>query len=87
MGEKGGDLTLTISRDDKEVKVSIADTGPGIKHDRLQRIFDPFFTTKETGTGLGLSITKKIIDEHQGSIYVDSYVGEGTTFTVCLPRA
>ncbi len=87
MGEKGGDLTITIRREEKEVRTSIADTGPGIPKDKLQRIFDPFFTTKEAGTGLGLSITKKIIDEHKGSIYVDSFEGEGTTFTVCLPRA
>jgi len=87
MGEKGGDLTVTIRQEGKEVRVSVSDTGPGISKEKLQRIFDPFFTTKEAGTGLGLSITKKIIDEHKGSIYVDSFEGEGTTFTVCLPRA
>jgi len=87
LAEKGGDLSITIHREEKEIRISVADTGPGIPKDKLQNIFDPFFTTKETGTGLGLSITKKIVEEHKGSIYVDSYVGEGTTFTVCLPRA
>jgi signal transduction histidine kinase len=87
IGKQGGDLSLTVRRDEKEIRISIMDTGPGIPHEQLQKIFDPFFTTKEAGTGLGLSITKKIIDEHNGSVYVDSHVGEGTTFTVCLPRA
>lgn len=85
--QKGGDLSVTVRNEEKEVRISIMDTGPGIPHEQLQKIFDPFFTTKESGTGLGLSITKKIIDEHKGSIYVDSHVGEGTTFTVCLPKA
>jgi signal transduction histidine kinase len=87
MGEKGGDLSISINTADNEVRTSITDTGPGIPPDKLQKIFDPFYTTKDTGTGLGLSITKKIIDEHNGSIYIDSHLGEGTTFTICLPRA
>jgi len=87
MAGKGGDLSLTARRNDNGICVSIMDTGLGIPPDKLEKIFDPFFTTKETGTGLGLSITKRIIDEHKGSIYVDSRVGEGTTFTVCLPAA
>jgi len=87
MGEKGGDLSITTRAEEKEIRISIMDTGPGIPRDKLQKIFDPFFTTKDSGTGLGLSITKKIIDEHKGSIYVDSHVGDNTTFTICLPRA
>jgi signal transduction histidine kinase len=87
IGPEGGDVSLTIHPEESEVRISINDTGPGIPHEKLQRIFDPFFTTKESGTGLGLSITKKIIEEHNGSIYIDSYIGEGTTFTICLPRA
>lgn len=87
MGEKGGDLSIAIRKNGNEVRIAIADTGPGIPADKLQRIFDPFYTTKETGTGLGLSITKKIIDEHKGSIDVDSRAGGGTTFTICLPAA
>lgn len=84
---KGGDLSIMVREEENEVRVSISDPGPGIPQDKLQKIFDPFYTTKESGTGLGLSITKKIIEEHHGSIYVDSRVGEGTTFTICLPRA
>jgi signal transduction histidine kinase len=85
LAEKGGDLEITVRKEGQEIRVSITDNGPGIPEDKLQKIFDPFYTTKATGTGLGLSITKKIIDEHHGAIYLDSRVGEGTTFTICLP--
>lgn len=85
MEEKGGDLSIITSDAEGGVRVSISDTGPGIPQDKLKNIFDSFFTTKEAGTGLGLSISKKIIDEHKGSISVESAAGEGTTFTLCLP--
>jgi C4-dicarboxylate-specific signal transduction histidine kinase len=69
--------------------VKFADTGPGIPAGLEQRIFDPFFTTKEvgTGTGLGLSITYGIIQEHGGTIAVESSAGEGARFAVELPLA
>ncbi|MBN2058603.1 MAG: hypothetical protein JW782_07390, partial [Candidatus Saganbacteria bacterium] len=87
MSEKGGDLVIVTNDVGSEVRVNITDTGPGIAPDKLKKIFDPFFTTKESGTGLGLPISKKIVDEHKGSLYVESKVGRGTTFTVCLPAA
>jgi signal transduction histidine kinase len=68
------------------VTASIADDGPGIPPDRLQKIFQPFYTTKESGTGLGLSMTRKILDLHEGRITVRSEPGEGAVFTVFLPR-
>ena len=63
------------------------DSGYGIPPDCVPRIFDPFFTTKEfgKGTGLGLTVVKGIIDEHGGSIAVESKEGKGTTFTMHLP--
>lgn len=69
------------------VEVSIADTGIGIPAEHLSRIFDPFFSTKGVGrgTGLGLAITRRIVEDHHGTIEVASEVGRGTTFTIRLP--
>ena len=71
------------------VKLTVADTGQGIPQEALPRIFEPFFTTKEVGkgTGLGLTVVKGIIDEHQGTITVESEEGKGTRFTILLPSA
>jgi two-component system, NtrC family, sensor kinase len=68
-------------------EISIIDTGCGIPEKNLKRIFDPFFTSKEVGkgTGLGLSVSHGIVQAHGGVIEVESKVGEGTTFRVCLP--
>ncbi|MFQ3573235.1 MAG: PAS domain S-box protein [Thermodesulfovibrionales bacterium] len=72
------------SKNKNEVIISISDTGCGIKKEDIDRIFDPFFTTRTNGTGLGLSITKKIIEEHDGFIEVQSTFGEGTTFKIYI---
>jgi len=96
----GGDLTvrtrqaaavlfpsseLPEPRPESAVQVTISDTGQGIPPDRLSRIFDPFFTTKEKGMGLGMAITHRIVEDHNGTVDVQSEVGLGTTFTVHLP--
>jgi signal transduction histidine kinase len=67
--------------------VVVEDTGCGIPEENLGKVFDPFFTTKEVGagTGLGLSIAYGIVQQHMGSIAVESRVGEGTRFTIRLP--
>ncbi len=82
-----GKLTIRSEQFDHQLRLTIADDGPGIPPDVLPRIFDPFFTTKEVGkgTGLGLSICHTIIEEHNGSISVNSRVGEGTEFIIELP--
>jgi len=84
----GGRLEIGIRAVDQDnVAVTITDDGVGITKDDLDHIFDPFFTTKKgTGTGLGLSITYGIVQKLGGQIKVKSKVGEGTTFTVRLPR-
>ncbi len=84
---EGGMLRVALARADGMVRLTVADTGHGIAQQDLPKIFDPFFTTKETGkgTGLGLTVVKGIIDEHGGSIQVESDSGKGTTFTISLP--
>jgi signal transduction histidine kinase len=86
MQKDGGNLNVTISPDEKFVRIEISDTGDGITNENLSKIFEPYFSTKETGTGLGLAIVKKIIDDHNGTIEVESVLNEGTKFTVKLPR-
>jgi signal transduction histidine kinase len=89
MEKAGGHLNIKITPDgnDNFVRIEIADTGNGIPEENLSKIFEPYFSTKETGTGLGLAIVQKIVDIHHGSIEVDSKTGEGTRFTVRLPKA
>ena len=71
----------------KQLSITISDTGAGISKDNIPKIFDPFFTTKgpEKGTGLGLSVSYGIVQQHGGSITVDSAHGKGTTFKILLP--
>ncbi len=80
-------LATKYNRDNRDVTISVSDTGYGIEKKNLSRIFDPFFTTKPTGegTGLGLSVSYGIIKNHGGHISVDSKPGKGTIFTVILP--
>jgi signal transduction histidine kinase len=82
--------TLTISTQvvvDDRVQITIKDSGPGIKAGVKHKIFDPFFTTKAIGkgTGLGLGICYQIIQKHDGTITVESELGQGTEFTITLP--
>ncbi len=67
------------------VQVRVRDTGVGIPADRLPKIFDPFYTTKEKGLGMGMAIAHRIIEDHKGTVDVESAVGAGTTFTLCFP--
>ncbi|RNC73148.1 MAG: sensor histidine kinase [Desulfuromonadales bacterium] len=89
MGEGGKLFLRTAPGRDSTVVVQVADTGPGIPAETLDRIFTPFFTTKEPGegTGLGLFITRKLMDGVGGTIGVESALGEGTTFTLAFPVA
>jgi len=85
----GGTITIRTRVNEGICQIDIEDTGCGIPPNVLPRIFDPFFTTKGTGegTGLGLSVSLGIVERHGGQIRVDSEVGKGTVFTVCLPMA
>jgi signal transduction histidine kinase len=68
-----------------EVRIRISDNGPGIPPNIRAKLFQPFVSEKIHGTGLGLSVVKRVIDDHGGTIEVDSSPGHGTTFTVVLP--
>ena len=83
----GGNLVVRISAtDDRDrTRIEISDTGQGISQENVSHLFEPYFSTKETGTGLGLAIVKKAIDDHHGTINVQSEQGRGTTFTITLP--
>lgn len=76
----------SLDEDEGEVCIAIADDGCGISEENQKKLFQVFFSTKGSkGTGLGLAVTHKIIEEHGGSLDVDSAEGEGTTFTIRLP--
>ena len=82
----GGAIIISTEHRPETVRVSIADTGLGIAPERLSAIFEDFSTTKRRGLGLGLAISKKIVEQLDGTIAVDSEVGQGTTFALELPQ-
>ena len=90
---KQGSVTIEARDENKYLKIHIIDDGIGISPEHIDRIFERFYRVKEGppaelgGTGLGLSITREIIEEHKGTITVESQVGKGTKFTITLPLA
>ena len=86
--EEGGELHLVVTPMTDTVEIVVSDTGVGIAQDAVAHVFEPFFSTKdkESGVGLGLAIVYGIVRGHHGTIDVTSQVGEGTIFTIRLPR-
>jgi signal transduction histidine kinase len=85
---KGGQVTLGCGYDEQRncAMLIVADNGHGIDREGREQLFKPFYSTKGLrGTGLGLAVTKKVIDEHHGTIEVRSAPGKGTMFTVRIP--
>jgi signal transduction histidine kinase len=88
--DSNGDVSLTTEIIQEQgvgraIRIAFKDSGVGIAPEILPNLFQPFFTTKRHGTGLGLYLTRRIVDEHSGSITVDSSPGQGTSVHVCLP--
>jgi signal transduction histidine kinase len=93
--DANGHIRVRVSCDDDKVRVDVTDNGPGIPEDELPRVFDPLFRGQNAtrdpnnpieGTGLGLALAKTMVEQHGGRIWVNSKVGEGSTFTFALPR-
>jgi PAS domain S-box-containing protein len=91
---QGGTLTLRVAAGRTEhgagaIVIEFADTGTGIKPEDLLKVWEPFFTTKDEGkgTGLGLAICRRIVEEHKGTISIESEVGQGTTVRITLPSS
>ena len=83
--EPGGGVMIRTARTGDRVEITVTDTGSGIAPERLSAIFDDFVTTKRRGLGLGLAITKRIVEQLDGTIAVESEVGRGTAFTLRFP--
>ena len=83
--EHGGRLDIYVASEGRNITFTVKDTGCGVHKEDLPRVFDPYFTTKPEGTGLGLALSAKIIEEHGGTISVQSDPANGTTVTVILP--
>jgi signal transduction histidine kinase len=83
--ESGGRVTIATARVDHQVEVTVTDTGSGIAAERISAIFDDFVTTKRRGLGLGLAISKRIVEQLNGTIVVESEIGRGTTFRLRFP--
>jgi two-component system, chemotaxis family, CheB/CheR fusion protein len=83
---QGGTLTLRGRRQNATVHLDVVDTGVGIPSEQTTQIFEPLHTTKPGGTGLGLYIVQEVVTAHNGQVAVQSVVGQGSTFTITLPR-
>ena len=89
--EDGGIISITVEKDDNNAKISVSDTGIGIREEDLPKLFQRFeqldsgITRKYDGTGLGLAITKQLVELHGGKIWVESRYGKGTKFSFLMP--
>lgn len=83
---EGGNINIVFDSDDNDVIIHLSDTGEGMDAEQLVHLFEPYRTTKDHGNGLGLMITARIVRDHGGTISAESAPGEGTTFTIRIPR-
>jgi signal transduction histidine kinase len=100
MGDAGGELLVTVGavhadaeyarrhpplREGECVRLTVADTGPGMPDHVKEKVFEPFFTTRSRGTGLGLPIAKRVVEAHGGRIAIDTPPSGGTVVSMSLP--
>ncbi len=83
--KEGGILSVNTKRMDKEIRITVSDTGCGIKEEDIKKVFDPFFSTKKDGMGIGLTIAKKIVEAHRGRISIESKENTGSRVNIILP--
>lgn len=81
----GGELIVTTKNVPRGIEIEFIDTGTGISDEDLPRIWDVYYSSKQGGTGLGLPTARRIVEEHEGTVRVDTQLGKGTRFTVFLP--
>jgi two-component system sensor histidine kinase SenX3 len=91
--DEGSSIEVSASTDGREVEISVRDHGIGIPARDLERVFERFYRVDQArsrqtgGTGLGLAIVRHVVQNHDGTVRVESRPGEGSTFTLCLPTA
>ncbi len=84
---EGGRLSIAAAFDSRDVTLEVADTGPGLSSEAVQRVFEPFYSTKQGGTGLGLTIVARVAEVHGGEVSVRNPAQGGAAFTLRIPAA
>jgi two-component system sensor histidine kinase HydH len=82
---KDGVVKITTAKEDERVLLRVEDDGRGMTPEVLEKVFTPYFTTRQDGTGLGLAIVQRIVEDHGGTIEIESSDGNGTSLTIFLP--
>jgi signal transduction histidine kinase len=85
MTNGGGHLRVVTQVDGGNARLSIGDNGSGMSSEQLQRVFEPFYTTRSQGLGLGMAYAQKIVEQHGGTVKIESHPGIGTTIAIELP--
>lgn len=83
---QGGEILVSTSAEPGAVTIRVTDTGAGIAPELQARVFEPYFSTKKTGTGLGLPTVRRVVEEHGGTLTMQSEIGKGTQFSIRLPQ-
>jgi two-component system sensor histidine kinase HydH len=85
MTNGGGELRVATQADGQRVRLTVSDTGMGMSSEQLKQVFEPFYTTKSQGLGLGMAYAQKIVEQHGGTVSIESHPGAGTTIAIEIP--